>query len=360
MPLQQIQLDQSIYRKPQQSPVSQALRPQQGGFAAAGGTQPNRFVEEQRAQWAAEDKAKKAEREQQSAQLQNIGMQTIKQAQQQQQQVKQQQEQTKQQIESNPEPAAEEMWKFYLSLPEESQPMFLEQISKQTGGGSTVSSGGRTVQVGGAKYNPIFNNWLEKGYVMFDPQGKIVVNKPEEIKEEEWYVSGNLMYNRRTGESKTIEGVGEQRATSMKEMGDYKQKALDADTYEESQSIVKEYNKYSEAIPIGVSKKDWINNQKSYFDSVKSSIDTLVDEKGWLQKGTKTSEEVGLDFEGEEQVGVIYVKLQKEYMKYRDMLEKEGEDVSSYPKIKPIGEIEKVTALTWGKVTKGDYKSIYE
>ena len=199
MPFQQISLDQSIYNKPKKSPISQALRPQGGkqykgpivnpsqgwtglpGFSdeAKAIYEQNSFVDKQKEEWAAQDKATKQQREQQSSQLQNIGMQTVQQQQQQKQQVQQQQAQVKQQIESNPEPAADEMWKFYLSLPEENQPMFLDQISKQTSSGSTVSSGGRTVQVGGAKYNPIFNNWIEKGYVMFDPKGNIVVNKPE-------------------------------------------------------------------------------------------------------------------------------------------------------------------------------------
>ena len=84
MPLQQISLDQSIYKKGQAA-YSQALRPQRGNTTDTHqeyGLPSNSFVDKQKAEWAAQDKATKQQREQQSSQLQNIGMQTVQQQQQ--------------------------------------------------------------------------------------------------------------------------------------------------------------------------------------------------------------------------------------------------------------------------------------
>ena len=181
MPFQQIALDQSIYNKPKKSPISSALKPQtqqRGGFTAAGGNEPNRFVEEQRAQWAAEDKAKKAERDTQMQKAQELGMRVGDVLKNQAQQQVQQQQATTQQIESNPEAAAEEMWKFILTLPEENRQALVDKVFTPTSAGGTISSAGKEIKTA-PKYNPIANVWLEKGYVMFDPKGNLVINKPQ-------------------------------------------------------------------------------------------------------------------------------------------------------------------------------------
>ena len=214
MPLQQINLDQSIYNKPKDkwgggrrpgSVVSEALQPPQGGggFAAAGGNLPNSFVEEQKAIWAEEDKLKKAERDAELMKAQEIGMRVQDEAKKEQEttmaQIKQQQV-AKQQIESNPEAAAEEMWKFYLTLPEENQKMLLDQISKPISSGSTING----KPISGEKYNAIFNNWLQKGRVIFDSKGNVTVNEPEREFEKGTYVynaEDNLIINSATGET---------------------------------------------------------------------------------------------------------------------------------------------------------------
>ena len=75
MPFQQINLDQSVYNKPK-STYSQALTPQKTGGRKFLGTQDtsNRFVQEQEAKWAAEDKVRKAERDAQIQKAQEMGM----------------------------------------------------------------------------------------------------------------------------------------------------------------------------------------------------------------------------------------------------------------------------------------------
>ena len=118
MPFQQINLDQSIYKKGQAA-YSQALRPQaqqRGTRSLSDINAPNSSVERMKAEWAASDKARKSERDTQLQKFQEVGMRTIGQAQQQQQQVQQQQAQTKQQIETNPEPAAHFLLRFLKLL----------------------------------------------------------------------------------------------------------------------------------------------------------------------------------------------------------------------------------------------------
>ena len=215
MPFQQISLDQSIYKKPQKSPVSQALRPQpqpqqqRGGVTSSSDINaPNSSVERMKAEWAASDKAKKAERDMQMQKLQEIGMQTIGQAQQQQQQqqqkqqqMQQQQTQQQQQIESNPEPAAKEMYELMKTLPDEAKQQLLEQIFTPTSTGGSISSGGKEVKMG-AKYNPIANVFLEKGWAMFDPKGNVNLSEPEPIAEKGTYTqnaNGDVL-NTATGE----------------------------------------------------------------------------------------------------------------------------------------------------------------
>ena len=226
MPFQQVSLDQSIYKKPkpqveQKSPVSQALRPQGGkqykgpivnpsqgwtglpGFSdeAKGIYEQNSFVDKQKAEWAAQDKATKQQREQQSSQLQNIGMQTVQQQQQKKQQVQQQQAQQQQQIESNPEPAAKEMYELMKTLPDEAKTQLLNQIFTPTSTGGSISSGGKEVKMG-AKYNPIAGVFLEKGWAMFDPKGNVNLSEPEPIAEKGTYTqnaNGDVL-NTATGE----------------------------------------------------------------------------------------------------------------------------------------------------------------
>lgn len=138
----------------------------------------------------------------------------------------------------------------------------------------------------------------------------------------------------------------------------------DSDTVEDARRIYKNYaDKYDEtALGIDDLDKYWAEGQIIYLNNIKTAIGNIVNEKGWLKKGTLTSAEVGLDFKGEQSVEEIYKMLKEEYTKYRDMLEKMGIDVSQFPKLKPLEEIEKVGFGEgfWGfGKQRGQYKSIY-
>ena len=236
MPFQQINLDQSIYnkKKQQQSPYSQALTPQRqsqgqgqsgvGHLTAAGAT--DSYVEQQKARWAAEDKEKKAERERKIQEAQEMGMRiragleketqtTLRMNQQrQQQQVAQQQQQVAQQqkIESNPEPAAKEMYELLKTLPDEAKAQLLNQIFTPTSTGGSISSDGKEVKMG-AKYNPIANVFIEKGWAMFDQKGNVSFNEAEDVYEKgtfEIVEKGGVIYkiNTATGEEIVLGKTG--------------------------------------------------------------------------------------------------------------------------------------------------------
>ena len=190
MPFQQVSLDQSIYNKKkpkwgggpqwgsnvQGSAPNKATAPQRQFL----GTQDtsNRFVQEQEAKWAAEDKARKEERKQQMLKLQEVGAQAVQKQQQATMAQAKQQQEIKQKVEENPEPFAEEQWKFFLSLDEEGQKRFTDQIFAPSPQRSTINGqpvpNAKTKYAGGA----IADYWINKGYVMFDPKGNVVVNKP--------------------------------------------------------------------------------------------------------------------------------------------------------------------------------------
>ncbi len=211
MPFQQINLDQSIYNKPKWgSNVQQGRQQKKTVFAGASNESPiaaagHDFVSKQKEEWAAEDKATKAQRAAQMAQLQNIGAQTVNKAQQATLAQAKQQQEVKQQVESNPEPFAEEQWKFFLSLDEEGQKRFIDQTFAPLPQKSTIN--GQPVPNAKTKYagGVIADYWINKGYVMFDPKGNVVVNKPKDVYEKgtfEIVEKGGKVYkfNTATGE----------------------------------------------------------------------------------------------------------------------------------------------------------------
>jgi len=221
MPLQQISLDQSIYKKkdtninrqqPSQRSGSSGSTGGVGHLTAAGMTEDS-FTERQKQIWADQDKKQKEEREASMQQAQEIGMRVkdglMKEqvsAQQQAGQQQQQQAEIKAKIEANPEPYAEEQWKFFLSLDKEGQKRFTDQIFAPAPVGQSTINGqpvpnAKTKYAGGA----IADYWIDKGYVMFDQKGNVTVNKPEEKFEKGTFKTvahdGNLYsYNTATGE----------------------------------------------------------------------------------------------------------------------------------------------------------------
>ena len=186
MPLQQISLDQSIYNKPKWG--ANAPKAPQRKFLGTQDTS-NRFVQEQEAKWAAEDKEMKEQRKQQMLKLQNIGAQTVQKAQQATMAQAKQQQEIKQQVESNPEPAAKEMYELMKTLPDDAKTQLLQQIFTPKSTGGFIEAGGVRKDMPD-KYNPIANVFLEKGWAMFDPKGNVNLSEP--VRE---FEKGTYAYN---------------------------------------------------------------------------------------------------------------------------------------------------------------------
>lgn len=191
MPLQQIQLDQSIYqrepwKKPQwgasrrpPSPVSEALRtqPQAGGMTAEQRYAPG-FVDRQKEEWAMEDKLKKEERDAKVKEAQEMGMRIRAAHQETIEKAKAQSAKMKADIET----MAMEAYEFAVEGE-------LDDASRQN-------------ILRALKAKPKAYDVLQKkGLIMAD--GSDFVKKAGEPMEEEWYYNAedNLMYNRKTAET---------------------------------------------------------------------------------------------------------------------------------------------------------------
>ena len=145
---------------------------------------------------------------------------------------------------------------------------------------------------------------------------------------------------------------------------------LNADTFADAQRIYKNYaDKYDEtALGITDVKQEWGKGQIAYLNNVKKSIENLLVDRGdkgkWLNNSPVTKEMVGLDFDGEQPASEIYEILYKSYIEYLEKLKKLGIDISQFPELLPLSEIEKVSGtegfFAIGGVKKGDFKSIYK
>ena len=218
MPLQQISLDQSIYnkQKPKWGTNVQGAGGVQGS-QGGGGTRyggnfdtSNSFVDKQKAEWAAEDKQKKLERDQQMQKAQEIGMNVANQIQKGQQQQQTQAMEAKKKVEADPEAAAQEMYNLMLTLPDEAKEQLLNQLFTPTSSGSSMSSGGKTINMP-SKYNPLASVFLEKGWAMFDAKGNVNLSEPEKENEKGTFekLDDNTLFNSKTGETKKINEMGE-------------------------------------------------------------------------------------------------------------------------------------------------------
>jgi len=217
MPLQQISLDQSIYnkQKPKWGSNVQGAGGVQGSQQrpVAGSTRDtsNRFVDEQKAKWAEQDKATKQQRDMQMQKAQEIGMQVANQIQKGQQQQQTQAMEAKKKVEADPEAAAQEMYNLMLTLPDEAKEQLLNQLFTPTSSGSSMSSGGKTINMP-SKYNPLASVFLEKGWAMFDAKGNVNLSEPEKENEKGTFekLDDNTLFNSKTGETKKINEMGEE------------------------------------------------------------------------------------------------------------------------------------------------------
>ena len=263
MPLQQISLDQSIYnKKPKWGTNVQGAGGVQGS-QSGGGTRyggnfdtSNSFVEKQKAEWAAEDKQKKLEREQQMQKAQEIGMQVANQIQKGQQQQQTQAAKAREMVEADPEKAAQEMYNLMLTLPDEAKTQLLNQLFTPTSSGSSMSSGAKTINMP-SKYNPLANVFLEKGWAMFDAKGNVNLSEPEKEAVKDTFKTvehdGNLYsFDTSTGKEELLvkgsdipEGITTDQLTEVfKEAADWALGAVDP-SYLETLSPEAKENYYS-------------------------------------------------------------------------------------------------------------------
>jgi hypothetical protein len=94
------------------------------------------------------------------------------------------------------------------TLPDEAKSQLLQQLFTPTSTGSTISGGGKTIQMPG-KYNAIAKVFLDKGWAMFDPKGNVNLSEPKEAFEKGTYeikeAGGNVYkLNSQTGESEVV------------------------------------------------------------------------------------------------------------------------------------------------------------
>lgn len=158
--------------------------------------------------------------------------------------------------------------------------------------------------------------------------------------------------------------VEKARITSLPQQEEYRTKALDTESWEEAQKVINDYTQagYDET-QLGITKDEWVADKGRYLTNILTAIKATTNEKGWLKNSEITPGEVGNQIEKNAPAPEVYELFRVEYMKYRDILEKAGIDVSQFPKLKPLSEIGKVGFLegakTFGGVGRGQYKSIY-
>lgn len=219
------------------------------------------------------------------------------------------------------------------------------------------------------------DNWAiesyKEGRINFDELSKYMGTyiAPEEMSAKEKEIELMKEYGATNEEIKNkligVGAKGEPTSPTAPAIENVREDIKNADTVEDARRIhqnqIKKYGE--EGLDIDDVDKFWAESQIPYLDNIKTTIGNIIDEKGWLKKGTLTSAEVGVDFKGEQKVEEIYKMLREEYIKYRDMLKKLGIDISQFPELKPLEEIEKVGFGEgfWGiGKQRGQYKSIYK
>ena len=166
-------------------------------------------------------------------------------------------------------------------------------------------------------------------------------------------------------ETATTPGGTKMRATSLDTLEKYREKALDATTWGDAESIIDDYKEagYDPApLEEKVDEQEWINAKLEELDNHVEMLKEITDEKGKLLGDKKVP--FLSDGEEETQTGEEWYKdIYEAYTFYLAELKKMGVDVSKYPKIRSLEEYNKSdTKLgkglfypsTWGK-----QKSIY-
>ena len=158
-------------------------------------------------------------------------------------------------------------------------------------------------------------------------------------------------------------GIEKPRVTSLPQLEEYRDKALNADTWEDAQKIINDYTEAGyDTSQLGVTKEAWVNTKKSDLDNLISVLNEITDGTPNVKGNKKYSFEINgkaTEKTGEE----WYKEIYESYIALLKLLEKEGVDTSQYKKLKPLSEIKKAGRLkgmfTGGGVIQGDLVSIY-
>jgi len=152
------------------------------------------------------------------------------------------------------------------------------------------------------------------------------------------------------------------RVTSLPQLEEYRDKALNADSWEDAEKIINDYTEAGyDPSQLGVTKEDWANVKKS-------DLDNLVAVLKEITAGTpnvKGSKLYSFEINGKvkEQTGEEWFKqVYESYVALLKLLEEQGVDTSQYKKLKPLSEIKAgfIKGLTtFGGVGKGDLVNIY-
>ncbi len=158
----------------------------------------------------------------------------------------------------------------------------------------------------------------------------------------------------------------ELRTTSLPQLEEYRDKALNADTWEDAQKIINDYtNAGYDSTQLGVTKEEWVNIKKSDLDNLMSVLNEITagTPEGQNIKGKKEFT-FNINDKDKTQTGEEWYKqIYDSYVALLKLLEEQGVDTSQYKKLKPLSEIKKANVLggmfTGKGVEKGDLIKIY-
>jgi len=159
------------------------------------------------------------------------------------------------------------------------------------------------------------------------------------------------------------DGVEKARVTSLPQLEEYRDKALNADSWEDAEKVINDYTEAGyDSTQLGVTKEAWANVKKVDLDSLVSVLNEITAGTPNVKGNTKFSFEI--NGKVKEQTGEEwYAAVFESYNALIKILEEQGIDVSQYKLLKSPSSIKKAGfwkgAFTGGGVEKGDLPSIY-
>jgi len=224
-----------------------------------------------------------------------------------------------------------------------------------------------------AKDNWAIDNYKE-GKISFDQLSKYMgaYIEPEKATELQKKIAEAKQYGASNDEIKKMivgggaEGAEKARVTSLPQLEEYRDKALNADSWEDAEKIINDYTEAGyDVTQLGVTKEAWANNKKLDLDNLVAVLDEIT--AGTANIKSKQEFTFNLDMgNGKKEVTKSgeewYKQVYESYIALLKLLEEQGVDTSQYKKLKPLSEIKAgfIKGLTtFGGVGKGDLVNIY-